>query len=235
LWINIQENIDLTTIIRQEAIFLGWFGDKYQKMGIAFLTIKKINDTQYEVTGKSQLDKVCNFSGILDVEFSKEDRYAYSYFQGEEEIFSEDISGKATGKYLFEEDRSQTETGIFEGTFEIEWNKGDNFRTLFTNIYNKESSIIIGAAFTGTWKSHRTGTVFKAGWGNINPTSIPVIHWSNQHDWWIVNEEYRTSGWALEIDQDKYLIEDYLTEDYSTAEERLKAHPDYRKWHEWWK
>jgi hypothetical protein len=209
-----QENkdIDITNYVRQEAIFLGLFGDKYQKMGIAFLTIKRINDTQYEVTGKSQLDKICDFRGTLEVEAMEGDS---SY-------------GNATGKYLFEEDRNQTETGIFEGTFKIQWLLGEDFRTGFGIVEKANSRFGVAASFTGNWKSYRTGAVFKAGWGNLREDFVPVAGW-NPSDFWI-QEEYRSSGWALEIDQYKYFMEDS-----STAEERLKAHPDYRKWHEWWK
>ena len=47
-----------------------------------------------------------------------------------------------------------------------------------------------------------------------------------------VSEEYRSSGWTLEIDFAKYYRENW---DWEYANEKKKEHPEYLGWLEWWK
>jgi len=216
-------HIDITKIIRQEAIFLGIFGDKYQKMGIAFLTITRINDTQFEVKGKSKLENNVNdFRGTIEVQSQEERRNPSPYG-------FEEIDGKAVGKYLFEEDRSQPSTGIFEGTFEIIYVlTGEDLRTSFTNV--SASDIQVGADFIGNWKSYRSGATYTANWGNLN-TFEPIR--AGYDGSVMIREEYRSSGWAFELDRLPIYIESNWNE--NEAQEKIRNHPDYAEWFEWWK
>jgi hypothetical protein len=213
---------DITALMKQEAIFLGMIGDEKRKMGIAFLTIVRgADDKLWEVTGKSKVrDNICDFRGIMEVQSAKVD---VSTYDGTDFFY-----GTITGKYLFEEDRNQSGTGVFEGTFEIEWNNV-NLSTYLTSIAHGEVEFEVGATFTGTWKSYRTGAIRKACWGNL-PECKPCCVNDGQELW--IAEEYRSTGWALEIDWDKYLSENW---DYDSATEKIKEHPEYLGWFEWWK
>jgi hypothetical protein len=223
-------DIDLTALIKQEAIFLGMFGDKHQKMGIAFLSMKKINDTQYAVTGKSKLENnIDGFSGTMEVEFVEErrDPVTLTALYGLKDGF-EEVIGKAGGKYRLEEDRNQPSTGVFEGTFEMLYLRtdGDPRPSFFTDI--NASNIQVRIGFTGTWKSHRSGSTYSAIWGNDGDIFEPIgentadgFYFEHNRDPEGEPKKARSSGWAYEMD--------------SRQMEDSTQHPDYAEWHEWWK
>jgi hypothetical protein len=212
---------DITALIKQEAIFLGMIGDENRKMGIALLSLVRTDDKLYEVTGKSKVrDNICDFRGVMEVQSAEVGITTYDS--------TEYFAGRIAGKYLFEEDRNQASTGVFEGTFEILWNN-ENLPTYFTSIAHGEVEFNVGATFTGTWKSYRTGASRKACWSNLWVCKPCCIN-DGQELW--VDESNRSSGWALEIDRDKYLRENW---DWKYATEKIKEHPEYLGWHEWWK
>ncbi|MDR3001610.1 MAG: hypothetical protein LBU89_10125 [Fibromonadaceae bacterium] len=175
---------DITVLMKQEAIFLGMIGDESRKMGIAFLNVARTGDKQYEVTGKSKVrDNVCDFRGTMEVLSAKVDIVTsdgIDYFDG-----------AITGKYLFEEDKNQSGTGVFSGFFEIVWNN-ENLSTYFTSIAHDHVEFNVGATFAGTWISYRTGATRKACWGNL-PACIPCC--INDGQELQIAEKYRSSGW----------------------------------------
>jgi len=218
-----RENIDLKTILnKQETEFLGGFGDDFYKIGIVFTSITKKNNSLYEVTGKSKLKgNICDFKGTMEVESSKESVTDYGWLIG--------IDGHITGKYLFEEDRNQPETGRFEGTFSIVWHRGEmGLPIIFTHISDR-TDFDVAATFDGVWKSYRSVLTEKTIWSN-NQYSFPFGGGSQLEP--TILEKYRSKGWALEIDERPHGNPWSII--FIDGKNPTK-HPEYAEWFEWWK
>jgi hypothetical protein len=203
--------IDLMDILKKETVFVGNIGNEMQKMGVVFLSTVKKTDVEYEVTGKSKVkDNICDFKGTVEVQSSGEE-----FFTHEELVWSE---GNISGKFLLKEDRNQSSTGEFEGTFYFQW--GGNTNTIFD--IGERHSAEIEVKFDGNWKSYRTGASRRTSWGNSERV-LPGGFNDGQE--YIRAKNYRSIGWGSYFDRND--------EDEGMRE---KAEKEYRaEWVEWWK
>jgi len=209
------ESIDIPKLLWKETAFIGMIGDDIQKMGIVFLSTTKTSENKYEVIGKSKVkNNVCDFKGIIEAQHVIESDIDSS------EIAT--VDGKVTGKYLFHEDRNQSGTGTFEGTFEIYWTYSEDSTIVLADFWYTASEYTI--LFTGNWKSYQTGSAKQACWSDYKGCFPADFDCSDGPDL-IPNEKYRSNGWGYEID--------IFSSDTKTRE---KAEKEYREhWVDWWK
>ncbi|MCL1938384.1 MAG: hypothetical protein FWF52_08335 [Candidatus Azobacteroides sp.] len=208
------EDIDIAKLFGSEKEFLGMLGDEVQRMGIVFLSTKRIDDHKYEVIGKSKVkNNICDFKGIIEAQYVVE--------SGLENWDGNNADGKIIGKYNLAEDKKQSGTGVFEGTFEIYWTDNTGKMAIAEIWYTASPYTVL---FDGTWKSYRTGASKKACWSDYRACFPAGFNVSDGPDL-IPDEKYRSKGWG-------YLI-DMFSFDEKTKE---RGQNEYKvQWEDWWK
>jgi hypothetical protein len=193
-------------------------GDDGQLMEIVFLTMKRTSKDEFEVTGKSKVKtNICDFKGTM--------RILKEEILNDHEVI--DVDGKATGTYLFNEDKSQKGTGTFKGKFEIYWLNYEN-----TSWLNKKNGFGFAdmasddaVSFIGNWTSYATKKSKKANWCDIGSCG-PVTYNDGQEV--IIEEKYRSKGW------EKYMGE-YIGEAYGGKYSWYMGHINITDREIWWK
>jgi hypothetical protein len=210
------ESIDLTKLLKEELSFDGMIGKDVQRMGIVFLSIVRINKTEYEVIGKSKVkNNICDFKGIIEAQSVITSDIDSGYSE------TSTVDGRVTGKYLFYEDKSQSGTGTFEGTFVIYWAYYDSIIDIADLWYTASDYTIL---FDGTWKSYQTGNIKNACWSDYKGCFPDDFNRSDGPDL-IPDEKYRSSGWGPEID----------LWSFDKEKEEKAAKELSEKWRNWWK
>jgi len=206
-------DINVEKLINKETEFHGMIGDDIQNMRIVFTSIHRINEREYEIVGKSKVrNNICDFKGSIEIiEIVETD------FAGGNES-PNIVDGKIIGNYSFNEDKNQSGTGIFEGTFEIYWAHYEDSIDVADIWYTYSNYAIL---FDGIWKSNHTGKTKKACWSDYKACFPEGFNVSDGPDL-IPNEKYRSKGWG-------YMI-DLFSQD---EEKREKAIEIYNE--QWWK
>ena len=199
------EGFDLAKILKTEIPFIGVIGDERQKMQLVFLSMTQINETRYEATGKSKVrDNICDFKGTIEITEIRE-------FEGFLRPYGV--------KYHFEEDKNQSGTGVFEGTFLGSCEENDE--GILFDIVNCLSGLRRSYDFNGTWRSYRTGATRSTSWGN-HRWLLPGTFNDGQE--YTRAENYRSIGWGPYFDRQSH------------SSEGKQAEREYQEqWVDWWK
>ena len=209
------KSIDVSKFWGNERDFFGKIGSKQQKMGIVFLSTRRISEKEYEVIGKSKVkNNICDFKGIMEVQ------------QIDFESDDPSVVSSIGGKFRFYEDKNQSNTGEFEGEFSISWYENyDIYLDIGSgrpDVYNKDSRLPTVVEFRGTWKGYNSTTKSTVRWGNeehVFPGS-----WNDGQEFTLA-KNYREIGWGPFFDRKS-----------SDEETRKKAEAEYQKlWVNWWK
>lgn len=150
-----------TRLIKPEPI--GYIGNKYQRFYIHFSSVKKGENNQYVIEGKTRVkNNVCNFNGVIDI---KESRVGnIEWIIDSLEYYN---TGIIKGTYSLKEDSTQVHSGILNGNFELCFyiDKSNNIRYNALNLgvsdgfYNNQ--------FNGTWISYDNKISLKCCWGDF--------------------------------------------------------------------
>lgn len=172
------ESADFSGLIPQNESAIGFIGDDYERLSMAFLTVTSTADSKVlAVTGKSRVkNNICSFTGTLTVR---------------KLLLGNDNPGEgvATGIYQFTEDSTQSHPGVFTGSFAIRVILDKDARP----VYKKPDSNNWGYAFAGDWKLHKGKLQMRANWGdNRIPDSGDL---DNGQDNFQVNPKYAKAGW----------------------------------------
>ena len=207
------DDIDVGRLIYKDVEFHGMIGDDIQNMRIVFTAIRRINEREYEVIGKSKVkDNICDFKGTMEAKNVE----TYDIIDEDDDLST--IDGQIRGHYIFSEDKTQSGAGIFEGWFKVYWAYYYDGIGLADLWYTSSDDLI---HFDGTWKSNRTEKIKNVCWGDYNACFPADFDISDGPDL-IVSEKYRSSGWG-------YMIDFYSQDE----EKRQKAIAEYEK--QWWK
>ena len=203
IWLKNSEDFDRNGII----------GKDYRRIRIHFSDVKRDAKDKliYWVRGKSKVgNNICDFNGhfrILKVlQYSES-----SEIPGGGEIF---------GKYLLNEDSSQSHSGDFKGIF----NSTYNIDTAKSEIYLDESmSMADGYAnnvFVGTWTDYKSGNQKKCIWSDYR---LPYCFDFDDGDGEMrVNKKYEKNGWesfnnqtdfVFDENKNRYVLKDKWWED----------------------
>ena len=123
--------------------YQGTIGDNNQRIEIRFVSVSKINDTTYSVTGKSKVkSNICDFSGKLLIQNSMELDNKRMECEGPD--YS---SGFLSGKYELNENETQSHVGLFLGDFKSMYDITSNGFVVYSGWYGQEGV----SEFIGEW------------------------------------------------------------------------------------
>lgn len=168
---------------------IGYIGNDFQRFYIHFTSIKKgENPDTYNIKGKTKVkNNICDFQGTLtitSIEWLKPDENIDPAMKVRQGIIA--------GKYLFYENKQQSGTGIFSGSFETEFYIDEQQHLQYDALY-LISDGYCNNMFSGTWQSYKTGTKKACNWGdfripNSNDLDIGAGEFSP-------DEKYYPFGW----------------------------------------
>ncbi len=146
----------------------GFIGNNYQRLQIKFISVIKDSEPPdtYFIIGKSMVkDTVRSFKGeivISNIRCYRDFRYGDAQKYTKAEIAKR---GVVFGDYYFNEDSTQTKTGLFKGSFASCWII-DNHGILKYDDDNDQSDESCNNQFAGTWQSYKSQTKETCNWGD---------------------------------------------------------------------
>lgn len=208
----------LWTKTENSSVF-GFIGDNYQRLRIKIISaIKdKNNPDTYLVSGKSMVkNNICRFNGTIKI--AKARAFQNGSWGVDDEYQNKGIKnlGIVIAEYHFAEDKTQPDSGVFDGILATNWYVDKNGRLQYDDIeagadgfYNNQ--------FVGTWKSYKTGIVKTANWGDYRiPLSGDLDIGAGEFS---PDEKYRRFGWQTFHDA-------YVKDNRKARQEEIR---------QWWK
>lgn len=181
---------------------IGFIGNNYQRLYMKYISIIKITDTTYSITGKSKVkSNVCPFRGeirLLHIRIIEEKR-RQSQYNAAREHDDDDAMERSSKKrymllahYYFAEDSTSKGAGVFEGVLRTNFyiDKGTVHYNDFDLSYSDNFS---NNQCVGTWTSYITGVSKKCNWGEFRiPYSGDLDIGAGEFS---PNRKYWENGW----------------------------------------
>ena len=146
----------------------GFIGDDYQRLRIKILSAAKSKNSPdtYLVSGKSMVkNNVCDFSGTIKITSAKIFKNMHWGVDDEYKNAGIKRQGIILAEYRFAEDKSQTHSGVFQGTLSTGWYIDKNGKLQYDDI-ESNSDGYRNNQFLGTWKSYKNKSSKNANWGD---------------------------------------------------------------------
>lgn len=204
------QNTDLSKLFTQteDQDVYGFIGDKYQRIRIKFILVKKDTSTagQYLVYGKSMVkNNIDGFLGKLiikriekspTISWGVDDSYKNKGIKGQYMIY---------GEYQFDEDQTQKHSGTFKGAFQTDFYVNRKGLPKYDDI-EEYSDSFTNNQFRGTWASYDGKLTQRCNWGDYRvPDSGDLDIGAGDFS---PNGKYVQNGWQDERDRyklgDKY-------------------------------
>lgn len=175
---------------------LGVIDTSNQRIKIKLLSIEKNpqNPNEYKVRGKSMVkDVICDFSGIItlfnvqefkSIDFGVDNEHKNAGIQSE---------GLLKAVYVFYENESQKNSGVFQGVLYSKWFLDADNKIQYDNLVFS-SDAFSNNAFVGIWTSYTSGKIKICNWADYrvpNATNDLDIGAAE----FIPNEKYFDKGW----------------------------------------
>lgn len=195
----------------------GSIGDDSKRLRIHIATaIKSPEDSiLYKIIGKTKVNSnICDFTGNIRVT-------SFNKYRDELDDEGEppyEVLGSVSGDFEFYEVKSQKGSGVFRGTFSINWNIYQSKLTIGSAWYTYNESMV---NFSGTWTSYETGNKKVVCWGD-KPSCLPSDFNCSDGPDLIPCDEYAKNGWET------------LRDVFDSNEEKRKASEKIESEH-WWK
>lgn len=183
----------LWTKTKNEAVY-GFIGDKYQRIRIKFISVKKIPTTNnYAVSGKSMVKtNICDFYGTIVINsitklkttsFGVDDNYKNKSIIGQFEII---------GNYTFSETKKQPHSGTFKGSFKTCFYMDKSNNIIYDDI-DLNADGYSNNEFAGTWKMYDSNFSQSCNWGDFRaPDSGDLDIGAGEFS---PNDKYLKNGW----------------------------------------
>ncbi len=186
---------DFSALLTPRSDFLGYIEPNFRRLRIKFTTVKKESgkQEQYKVIGYSIVrNNKCNFEGVIKITQIRE--YKQMHYGVDEEYKDRGLQsqGILLGEYVFNENKKQKFSGIFEGIITLYWYtdkeghiKYDDIESYSDNYKNNQ--------YIGTWRQHNRENKKAANWGEYRiPFSEDLDIGAAE---FFVNPKYRNEGW----------------------------------------
>jgi hypothetical protein len=158
---------DFSTLLMPRNDFLGYIEPDFRRLKIKFTSIKKdpVAQDQYIVTGYSIVKNIkCDFEGVIKLIQVRE--YKQMHFGVDDEYKDRGIQsqGILLAEYVFNENKEQKFSGIFEGIMTLYWYLEENGHIAYDDIESFADNYK-NNQYVGTWTQYN-GTKRKvANWG----------------------------------------------------------------------
>lgn len=190
-------NYDFSNIINDKRCdFVGFIGDDYQKMCMCFDEVKKESNIKYAVLGYSMVKSLkCSFSGYIQIIDIRE---LNEYIYGVDDLMKGQFKrqGICIARYVFEEDRRQTHSGVFSGILLFRWYIDNNNKLNYDDI-NDSSDNYSNNQFLGIWNSYSTNKEKKCAWGQYRIPDCGDLDIGAAE--FAFNPIYANNGWGNEL------------------------------------
>jgi hypothetical protein len=210
----------LWTKTSNEVVF-GFIGDKYQRIKVKFITVKKTRKTNsYAVAGKSMVKtNICDFKGTINITNIRRFNVIATGVDG---IYkNKGIKGQFSivGDYLFAETKGQSHSGVFKGSFTTDFYVDKNNKIVYDDI-DINADGYTNNEFVGNWTMYDSNFTQRCNWGdyripNCGDLDIGAGEFSP-------NDKYLKNGWQI--------IRDAYTGSTPSSKVALKA--EKTKWWE---
>lgn len=172
--------------------YQGTIGENNQRIEIRFVSVSRISDTIYSVTGKSKVNSnICDFSGKLQIQKAMELDGKNLECEGPD--YS---SGFLSGKYELNENETQSHVGQFLGDFKTMYDKTSNGFVVSSGWYGQDGVSV----FIGEWKDYKNDTPKYCSWGiQIPPTKRNDLFKHYDNEFYIFNSKYIDNGWKTYV------------------------------------
>ncbi|MCK9452376.1 MAG: hypothetical protein M0Q90_11850 [Bacteroidales bacterium] len=158
---------DFSTLLTPKHDFLGFIGQDFRRIKIYFTSLTKDINNQdvYFVTGLSVVgDNVCDFEGEIKIDQVREYKSMHFGLDNKYENAGFKSQGILIGKYKFEENSSQSHSGIFEGIVTLNWFV-DKFEIIHYDDIEWFSDRYRNNQYVGTWKEYKNDKEKICNWG----------------------------------------------------------------------
>jgi len=187
---------DFSSTLKPRTIFLGYIGDNFRRIHISFKSISRDpkNQDRYLVYGESVVGKNKNeFNGYITVTSVRE--YKKMHYGVDDELITTGIQheGLLIGHYKFQEQQSQSHSGIFEGIVTAYWYIDKAGKLRYDDIEAAYSDNYTNNQYVGTWTEHHTEKQEIANWGEHRiPFSGGLDIGAAEFG---LNPKYKEQGW----------------------------------------
>jgi hypothetical protein len=175
-----------------DMTFQGTIGDNNQRIEIRFISISKMSDSVYFVTGKTKVNSnICDFKGRLLIQNSY--KLDSNNFECEGPDYS---SGLLSGKYELNENEAQSHVGQFLGDFKTMYDKTSSGYIVNTGWYGQKGV----SEFIGDWTDYKKDIPKYCSWGiQIPPTKRDDLFKHYDNECYIFNSKYIDNGWRTYV------------------------------------
>ncbi len=183
-------NEDLSEIwLNEGSRIFGFFGPEYSRLRMKFLDVKKDNDLEYLISGKSRRDNITRtFNGRL--------RIIGIYRVKAPMELREYENGMIFGEYTILEDSLSEGSGKYTGRFVSYWHRDEKGKIRYNDLWYGSAGFN-NNQFAGTWESYTGEPGQKADWGdNRIPFSGDLDVGTSE---FCPSEKYRKNGWESYI------------------------------------
>jgi len=186
----------------ESNVVAGVIGDNYQRILIKLTSIKRNekNKTEYIVHGKSSVkSNICDFTGTITIAKIQELKKPKFGVDDEYKNAGIESQGLLTANYKFVENKSQKNTGEFQGKLQtifyidkhnlVKYNDIESYRD---NYFNN--------AFVGIWKSNNSGKDKICNWGDYRVPNVNCDFDIGAGDL-SISQKYLNNGWQVKPKQ----------------------------------
>ncbi len=184
---------ELWTTTENQYVY-GFIGDKYERIRIKFILIKKIPSTNsYTVYGKSMVKtNICDFKGTLNVTNIRKVKNTSNGVDNE--LKGKGIKGQyiILGDYEFAETKGQAHSGRFKGSFNTSFYLDKDNVAQYDNI-DLNSDGFTNNEFVGKWTMYNSNFIQRCNWGDYRiPNSGDLDIGAGEFS---PADKYLTMGW----------------------------------------
>jgi hypothetical protein len=175
--------------------YIGYIGTEYQKLTIDIQKVQRTDDNQYDVSGITIVkNNRCDFHGSIDIVENREFTHpTYGVDDSMKGQFKR--RGCSIAKYNFEEENSQTGSGVFTGYLLFYWYENNDGKFVYDDI-DSHSDSYCNNQYAGTWTSNKTKKSKPCAWGQYRvPNSGDLDIGAGDFS---VNPKYVKNGWEKE-------------------------------------
>ena len=196
---NVKEKyikFDFSTLLIPRHDFLGYIGSNYKRIRIYFTSISKDQEQNdiYNIIGISVVDdNKCDFSGKIKIDQIRE--YKHMDYGLDNHLINSGMKaqGVLIGKYLFDENPTQSHSGVFEGIMTLFWYL-DKFDIVHYDEIDIYSDDYKNNQYIGTWTEYKKQNGKICNWGEYRiPFSDDLDIGTGEFS---PNPKYKEQGWA---------------------------------------
>jgi len=182
------------------SVVYGFIGNTYEHLRVKFISVtkSKVLANEYYVYGKSMVkNNICEFKGTITISNIRKRKVTST---GVDDMYKNTgIKGQFSilGDYLFSENKNQSHSGKFTGTFISNFyiDKDENIK------YDDLDSVSDGFTnnrFVGEWRSYKGKLTERCNWGDFRiPNSGDLDVGAGDFS---PNEKYLKNGWQSLVD-----------------------------------